>query len=190
MFLKLWNKGTRIKSPTSAITIRNPDGCSFSHFTIRMLDDSVLSALGQVGVGIALSMRAGCALLKWIPSNSRVCTARLDGSVHVNNSRLKHRCVFVTFLYVTTDCSSPGAKNLFRLLRRTRPTDIVVGVVDFNVQPGYLTETKWHIEDRFSVPADSTDNSDRPQVFFRPQVSSGKHRPLSRKLTWCPPYLL
>lgn len=86
---------TSIQDPTSVINLRIPDVTLFSHFTLRLPSDSVPGARVRAGIGITLNMRTKRALLDWIPVHSRSCALRLDGSAHVNSSRLKRRCLFV-----------------------------------------------------------------------------------------------
>lgn len=80
-------------------------------------------------------------------------------------------------------------RDLSRLLRSVRSTNIVAIASDFSAQLGYLTETKEHIGGRLSVPADRIDNSDR--LF---QVCSNHRLFLAHtnfchekrhRLTWC-----
>ena len=62
-------------------------------------------------VGFAINPRAECALLDWIPVNSRLCAVRLAGSIKVNANRHGKRCLFVVSAYAPTDGSSEQEKD-------------------------------------------------------------------------------
>lgn len=99
-----------------------------------MSGDPVSSIPDQV-----LSVLVECALFDWISGKIHLCGVQLGGSVLVDTSRLKHRCLFVVSVYAPTDCSSSGTRDDFyhelpRLLQSVRSADVFVAV-DFNAQP-------------------------------------------------------
>lgn len=71
------------------ITLRGPVAAPFSRLTSHLSGDPVASTRCQTAVEIALSIRAGRALLDWIAVNRHLCAdCALDDSTPVNNSRL------------------------------------------------------------------------------------------------------
>lgn len=85
--------GTSIKDPTSAIVLRTPDPTWISHSILRVSGDPILRARVRAGIQIALGTKPDGALLDSIPLHSRLYAVRPDGSVHINNSRLKPMCL-------------------------------------------------------------------------------------------------
>ena len=153
-------------------------------------------ARGINGVGIALSSRAEAALLDWIPVNSRLCAVRLDCNFKVNSGRRSNRCLFVVSAYAPTNCSSEAEKDDFyrdlsRLLRSARSSDIVILAGDMNAQVGRLSSTESHLGGRFSVDAERTDNGERllqlcadHNLFL---VSTSFQHKRIQRVTWRPP---
>lgn len=86
-------------------------------------------------------MLTECALLDYIPFNSRLCAVRLGGSTRVSNSHLTCPRVFKLCLCALTVCDPP---ELFELLLNVSSMDVVVTVGDSNVKLNYLVETEWH----------------------------------------------
>ncbi|KER31525.1 hypothetical protein T265_02290 [Opisthorchis viverrini] len=136
------------------------------HFSFPLSGDPEAMSRGIYGVGVALSPRAERALLGWIPVNSRLCVVRLSSSIKLNASRHKKRCLFVVSAYAPTDCSSDAEKDTFyrelsRLIRQAKSTDIVILAGDLNAQVGRLSSLESHLGGRFGVDARRTDNGDR-----------------------------
>ena len=101
-------------------------------------------------MGIALNSRAESALLDWIPVNSRLCVVRLNGVTKVNSYRRRKRCLFVISAYAPTDVASEAEKDSFyreltRLVRCAKRTDIMVLASDMNAQIGRLTSLETHL---------------------------------------------
>lgn len=60
---------------------------------------------------VKLELGSECALLDWIPVNSRLFEVRLDGSVRVSRILLKLRCLFVLSVRGSTGCNPPEASS-------------------------------------------------------------------------------
>jgi len=188
---------TRIQDPTSVIHLKplraNP---AISQFTLRVSGDPAATARGLYGVGVALSPRAERALLDWIPVNSRLCAVRLAGSIKVNANRHGKRCLFVVSAYAPTDGSSEQEKDDFyrelsRLIRLAKRSDIIILAGDMNAQIGQLHSSETHLGGHFSVDAQRTDNGDRllqlcndHQLFL---ASTNFQHKRSHRVTWKPP---
>ncbi|VDP80344.1 unnamed protein product, partial [Schistosoma curassoni] len=72
---------TRMQDPSVFIHLTSPrQNGEPTRYTLRVSGDPTASSRGLAGVGIALSMKVGQALLEWIPVNSRLCAVRLNGS--------------------------------------------------------------------------------------------------------------
>lgn len=171
------NQIERQTAPSSAVRIFTTDSCCLRNehtilvffFVVNVqphyLASSfvsggpVSSARGQPGVGIALSMRAERAVLKWIPVKIRSCAVRLDGFVRINSNRsVRHsRRRPRTATHLRSKRNSIG----------TYPDYIVVVADDLNAQLDDLVETAREVCGPVSVPPDCADSSDRLiQVYF------------------------
>ena len=137
---------TRIQDPISVIHLKplraNP---TISKFTLRVSGDPAATAreLYGIGVGVALIPRAERALLDWTSVNSRLCAVRLADSIKVNANRHGKPCSFVVLAYALTDSSSEEEKDDFyrelsRLIRLTKRSDIIILAGDMNAQVGQL----------------------------------------------------
>lgn len=93
------------------ISLPSLNPTSFSRFVVHVSIYTVLSACGQARFKIVLSMLAEGALLDWSPIISHLCAVWLNGSVRVNNSRLKDRCSFFAFIYTYL----PKLPNLYSI---------------------------------------------------------------------------
>lgn len=100
---------TCFEDSISVITLRIPDTTSLPHSS----GDPILSARGQAGFRIALSMWAEWVLLDWISDNSLWYSFQLTSAVGVSSSQLKCRCFFIVSVDVASDCGSPETKDGF-----------------------------------------------------------------------------
>lgn len=60
-----------------------------------------------------MSTRTECELVDLIPIDNRLRAARLDGSVRVNNNRLKRHCLLAAIAYASADSISFEANDKF-----------------------------------------------------------------------------
>lgn len=86
-----------MQNPTFAVISPSQNIISCDRLTRRVSDDPVLSVLGQVWVGMALSMQAELALTGWVTVSSRLCTVRLNYSVIVSGNWLRSSRKFAVF---------------------------------------------------------------------------------------------
>lgn len=134
---------TRIQCFTTIIILHRPDTSTFFSFTPRLLDDPVSNAYGQAGVETAVSRRVKRALSDWIPVNGHLFAVQLNESVRFNSSQLKHHCLSVVSVYVSTDCSSSEVyRELHRLSGSVRSTEVLAVAGDLKTQPGHLAGTE------------------------------------------------
>lgn len=147
---------------TPITTTHGPDTTSSSRFNHHGFRCSC-----SFGVEIALNTKADRALLDWIPVNDRLYAVPLDGFVRVSGGRLKRHCLFLVYVYVPVDCSSPEAKNEFyrefsQLFQSLHSTSAMVVAGNFNAKLGHLGEMELHVQGLFFVSADRIDNNDYP----------------------------
>ena len=104
--------------------------------------------------------------------------------------------MFVVSTYAQTD-KSPEEKSddfyreLSRLIRLAKRSDIIILAGDMNAQIGQLHSSETHLGGNFSVDTQRTDNGDRllqlcndQQLFF---ASSNFRHKRSQRMTWKPP---
>ena len=160
-------------------------------FSARLSGDDA-AAVGQAGVGIALSQKAESALLDWIPVNSRLCAARLNGSVKANKNR-STRTLLVISVYAPTGSNDDDIKNQFfadlnDLLHFRKASDIVMVAGGFNAQMGHLSSSERNIGGRFSLNTRHTDNGERLLDFCSKHglylVSANHRHKKSHPATW------
>lgn len=128
-------------------------------FASLLSDDSVSRAHNQAGAGTLLIAQ----IVRALSINSRFWSIRWNGSVCVNNSRLKCRYLFVIAVYAPTEGNRPETKDgLCRgSSRNVISTDIVIIAADFTVRLSYIAKTERHIGCPFSVPNDRICNDSR-----------------------------
>ena len=142
---------TCIKDPTFGFHLKPlRANLIISHFTLQDSGNLAATAHRLYGVGVALSPRAERALLDWIPVNSRLCAVRLAGSIKVNADRHGKRCLFVVSAYAPTDGSAEEEKDDFyrelsRLIRLAKRSDIIILAGDMNAQIGQLHSSETHL---------------------------------------------
>ena len=104
--------------------------------------------------------------------------------------------MFVVSAYAPTDGSSEQEKDDFyrelsRLIRLAKRSDIIILAGDMNAQIGQLHSSETHLGGHFSVDAQRTDNGDRllqlcndHQLFL---ASTNFQHKRSHRVTWKPP---
>ena len=185
---------TRIQDSTHRVQLTSPS--LSTQYWLYTSGDSHSAALGQAGVGIALSTKAASSLIDWIPISSRLCAVRLEGSIKLNTDRKTKRCLFVISCYAPTDCSEDAVKDAFyqelsSLLRSSRSSDIILLAGDLNAQVGELSESESRLGGVFGLPARRSDNGDRLLQLcaeYNLFLSSTSFRNRAcRRATWRPP---